>query len=33
VAGGVLTVVLGVLVATGAYTHLTSYLAQLSTPR
>jgi cytochrome c-type biogenesis protein len=32
-AGGVLTVVLGVLVATGTYTHLTSYLAQLSTPR
>ncbi len=31
-AGGVLTVALGVLLATGAYTHLTSYLAQLSTP-
>lgn len=31
-AGGVVTVVLGVLLATGAYTHLTSYLAQLSTP-
>jgi cytochrome c-type biogenesis protein len=31
-AGGVITVVLGVLLATGAYTHLTSYLAQLSTP-
>ena len=30
--GGVTTVVLGVLLATGAYTHLTSYLAQLSTP-
>ena len=30
--GGVITVVLGVLLATGAYTHLTSYLAQLSTP-
>jgi cytochrome c-type biogenesis protein len=32
IAGGLLTVALGVLVATGAYTHLTSYLAQLSTP-
>ena len=32
VAGGLLTIVLGVLVATGAYSHLTSYLAQLSTP-
>ncbi|MBV8195834.1 MAG: sulfite exporter TauE/SafE family protein [Candidatus Dormibacteraeota bacterium] len=31
-AGGVLTVALGILVATGAYSHLTSYLAQLSTP-
>ncbi len=31
-AGGVVTVALGVLLATGAYTHLTSYLAQLSTP-
>ncbi|MGH7686694.1 MAG: cytochrome c biogenesis CcdA family protein [Candidatus Dormibacteria bacterium] len=31
-AGGVLTVALGVLLATGAYSHLTSYLAQLSTP-
>jgi cytochrome c-type biogenesis protein len=31
-AGGVITVALGVLLATGAYTHLTSYLAQLSTP-
>lgn len=31
-AGGVLTAVLGILLATGAYTHLTSYLAQLSTP-
>jgi hypothetical protein len=26
------TAALGVLLATGAYTHLTSYLAQLSTP-
>lgn len=31
-AGGVLTVALGVVLATGAYSHLTSYLAQLSTP-
>jgi len=31
-AGGVITVALGALLATGAYTHLTSYLAQLSTP-
>jgi len=31
-AGGVMTVGLGVLLATGAYTHLTSYLAQISTP-
>lgn len=31
-AGGVLTAALGVLLVTGAYTHLTSYLAQLSTP-
>lgn len=31
-AGGLLTAALGVLLATGAYTHLTSYLAQLSTP-
>jgi cytochrome c-type biogenesis protein len=31
-AGGIITVGLGVLVATGAYQHLTSYLAQLSTP-
>ena len=31
-AGGALTVGLGVLVATGAYSHVTSYLAQLSTP-
>lgn len=31
-AGGLLTVALGVLLITGAYTHLTSYLAQLSTP-
>jgi cytochrome c-type biogenesis protein len=31
-AGGVITVALGVLIATGAYSHLTSYLAQLSTP-
>lgn len=30
--GGLATVGLGVLVATGAYSHLTSYLAQLSTP-
>jgi cytochrome c-type biogenesis protein len=32
-AGGVMTVGLGILLATGAYTHITSYLAQLSTPR
>jgi cytochrome c-type biogenesis protein len=32
VAGGVLTVALGVLVASGAYHVLTSYLAALSTP-
>jgi cytochrome c biogenesis protein CcdA len=32
VAGGVLTIVLGLLVATGAYHVLTSYLAALSTP-
>jgi cytochrome c-type biogenesis protein len=32
VVGGVITVALGVLLATGAYSHLTSYLAQLSTP-
>jgi cytochrome c-type biogenesis protein len=31
-AGGVITVALGFLLATGAYSHLTSYLAQLSTP-
>ena len=31
-AGGVITAALGILLATGAYTHLTSYLAQLSTP-
>jgi cytochrome c-type biogenesis protein len=31
-AGGLVTAALGVLLATGAYTHLTSYLAQLSTP-
>lgn len=31
-AGGVLTVALGLLLVTGAYSHLTSYLAQLSTP-
>jgi len=31
-AGGVVTAALGILLATGAYTHLTSYLAQLSTP-
>ena len=33
IAGGALTVGLGVLIATGAYSHVTSYLAQLSTPR
>jgi cytochrome c-type biogenesis protein len=33
VAGGVATVALGVLVATGGYHVLTSYLAQLSAPR
>ena len=33
VAGGLMTVALGLLVATGAYSHVTSYLAQLSTPR
>jgi cytochrome c biogenesis protein CcdA len=33
VAGGVTTVALGVLVATGGYHVLTSYLAQLSAPR
>jgi cytochrome c-type biogenesis protein len=32
-AGGIVTVILGILVATGAYSHLTSYLAQLSTPQ
>ena len=32
IAGGVMTVALGVLIATGAYSHVTSYLAQLSTP-
>jgi len=32
-AGGVLTVALGVLVASGGYHVVTSYLAQLSTPR
>lgn len=32
VAGGAVTIALGVLVASGAYTHLTSYLVQLSTP-
>jgi cytochrome c-type biogenesis protein len=32
-AGGVITVALGVLVATGLYSHVTSYLAQLSTPQ
>jgi cytochrome c-type biogenesis protein len=31
-AGGLLTAVLGVLLATGWYSHITSYLAQLSTP-
>jgi len=31
-AGGALTIGLGVLIATGAYSHVTSYLAQLSTP-
>jgi hypothetical protein len=30
--GGIATVALGVLVATGAYSHVTSYLVQLSTP-
>ncbi|MGI8848530.1 MAG: cytochrome c biogenesis CcdA family protein [Candidatus Dormibacteria bacterium] len=30
--GGGVTVALGVLVATGAYTHLTSFLASISTP-
>lgn len=30
--GGVLTLALGVLLLTGWYTHLTSYLAQVSTP-
>lgn len=30
--GGVVTVALGVLLLTGWYTHLTSYLAQISTP-
>jgi cytochrome c-type biogenesis protein len=30
--GGIATVALGILVATGAYSHVTSYLAQLSTP-
>src|SRR5438552_3905333 len=33
VAGGLMTIALGVLLASGAYTHLTSYLAQISTPR
>jgi cytochrome c-type biogenesis protein len=33
IAGGLITVALGILVATGAYSHVTSYLAQLSTPR
>jgi len=32
IAGGAVTVALGILIATGAYSHLTSYLAQLSTP-
>ncbi len=32
-AGGLITIGLGVLVASGAYHHLTSYLAQISTPR
>lgn len=31
-AGGLVTVALGLLLATGAYSHVTSYLAQLSTP-
>ncbi len=30
--GGILTVALGVLLLSGWYTHLTSYLAQISTP-
>jgi cytochrome c-type biogenesis protein len=30
--GGVLTATFGLLIATGAYTHLTSWLAQFSTP-
>lgn len=30
--GGVLTVALGILLLSGWYTHLTSYLAQISTP-
>lgn len=30
--GGVLTIALGVLLLSGWYTHLTSYLAQISTP-
>ncbi len=33
VAGGLLTVALGIVLASGAYTHLTSYLVQFSTPR
>ena len=32
-AGGLFTIALGVLLASGAYSHLTSYLAQLSTPQ
>jgi len=32
IVGGAVTVALGILVATGTYNHLTSYLAQLSTP-
>lgn len=32
IAGGVVTLGLGILLATGWYTHLTSWLAQLSTP-
>jgi cytochrome c-type biogenesis protein len=31
-AGGLLTVALGIVLASGAYTHLTSYLVQFSTP-
>ncbi len=30
--GGALTIALGLLLLSGWYTHLTSYLAQISTP-